>query len=122
MKLLSWLKSLSIWAIIGAIVTAIIMVLNARRAGALEATTVHQEGKVFDLQNGTGADILEAKKLQEKIAANKVKAQVLREKSELAMETVANVSETISDIAVRFNRVRKPANSTAKSGPSAKNP
>ena len=107
MKFLTWIKSLGWIAILGAIGAAIMMILNARRAGKLEANVAHQETRIKQLQQGTATDIQAAAKLQEGIAVKKVKAREVRKKSEASLERIGQ-DETMADIAKRFNgrRVR----------------
>jgi len=110
--MMKWLKSLSWVAIAGAIGTAIMMILNARRAGAMEATVAHHEDHIKELQQGSAVDIQEAKKLQSNITAKKIKARTVRKKSEASMERLGQ-DETMADIAKRFNgkRVRRRSSS-----------
>ena len=116
MKFITWLKSLSMVVILGAIGAAIMMVLNARRAGKLEVKVEHQENHVKELNEGTKADIQAAAKMQEKIRANKIKAREIRKKSEASLERIGT-DEAMADIMDRFNnksgRVRSRADSAA---------
>jgi len=111
MKFLTWVKSLGWIAILGAIGAAIMMILNARRAGKMEANVAHQETRIKQLQQGTANDIQAATKLQEGIAIKKVKAREVRKKSEASLERLGQ-DETMADIAKRFNgrRVRSRPN------------
>lgn len=105
MKFISWLKGLSWIAIAGAISAAIMMVLNARRAGKMEADIKHQEARIADLHKGTGHDLDEAVILQLKIVLKKEKARDIRKKSEASLERIGQ-DETMADIAKRFNGKR----------------
>jgi len=104
-RLWTWLKSLSWVAIAGAIAVAAGMILNARRAGALEVQVQHDEDKIKELQKGTAVDIQKAKKLQSNIAVKKIKAREVRKKSEASLERIGE-DETMADIAARFNGKR----------------
>ena len=104
--MIRWIKSLSIWAILGSIAAAVIVILNARREGRLQAEIDHAEEKIGLLNQGTVDDIASAMELQESITAKKQKAAEIRHKSEMAFERVGNDSETMADIATRFNGVR----------------
>ena len=108
MKLLAWLKGLSWLAIGGAILAAIGMVLNAYRAGKMEAQVVAGEAKIDGLRQETVADLKAARKLQDNIAAKKIEARAVRKKSEKSLERLGQ-DETMADIAKRFNgkRVRR---------------
>ena len=114
---MKWLKSLSIWAILGAIGASVIMILNARRSGRMEANIEHDEEKIRQLNKGTDADIQSAKVLQQEIKIKKIEAKAIRHKSEAALERVGNDSDTLKDIAFRFNnsgRVRRRSNPIAE--------
>ncbi len=106
--MIAWVKSLSLWAILGAISAAIFMVLNARRAGRIEAEIDHGESRIRELNQGTNADITAAKGIQEDIKRKKILADEVRKKSEKALERLGQ-DETMADIAERFNgrRVRE---------------
>jgi hypothetical protein len=119
---MKWLKSLSIWAILGAIGAAIVMILGARRDGKLQADIKHGEAQIKELNKGTVDDVLKAKKIQDQIKSKKIQAYAVRTRSEKALSRVADDSETMADVASNFNRVRKPANPTSKSGPRRKKP
>jgi uncharacterized coiled-coil protein SlyX len=108
MKIWTWLKSLSWIAIAGAIGTAALMIINARRAGALEVTVAHGESQIKELNKGSAADIHAARKLQSQIDAKKIDARLVRKKSEASLERLGQ-DETMADIAARFNgsRVRR---------------
>ena len=112
MKFITWLKSLSMVVILGAIGAAIMMVLNARRAGKLEVEVEHQENRIKELNEGTKADIKAAAKLQDKIRANKIKAREVRKKSEASLERIGT-DETMADIMDRFNSKHKRVRSRA---------
>lgn len=104
-KFITWIKSLSWIAIAGAIGTAVLMVLNARRAGKMEAEVAHGEEKIKKLQEGSAADIKQAKKLQDKITVRKIQAREVRKRSETSLERIGQ-DETMADIAARFNGKR----------------
>ncbi len=106
--MIKWLKSLSWVAVGGVILAAIGMVLNARRAGKIEADVEHGEAKIKELQDGTKADINEAHRLQISIDSKKTQARTIRKKSEKSLERIGQ-DETMADIAKRFNgkRVRR---------------
>jgi len=106
--MLTWLRSLGIWAILGAIGTAIFMVLNARRAGRIEANIEHGESLIRELNRGTDDDIKAAKGIQESIKKKKILAREVRKRSEASLERIGQ-DETMADIAERFSagRVRK---------------
>ncbi len=106
--MIAWLKGLSWVAVLGAIAVAAGMILNARRAGALEVEVAHKEERIKELQKGTGKNIQAAARLQNDIAVKKVKAREVRKKSEASLERLGQ-DETMADIATRFNgkRVRK---------------
>ncbi len=108
MKLWTWIKGLSWVAILGAVGAAAVMVLNAKRAGKLEANVAHQEDEIKELNKGSIEDVQAAKKLQEGIAVKKEKAREVRKKSEASLERIGQ-DETMADIAERFNgkRVRR---------------
>jgi len=105
MKILTWIKSLSWLAILGTIGAAIAMVLNARRAGKMEANVARDEQKVKNLQHGTRADIEAAKQLQDAISLKKIQAREVRKKSAKSLERLGQ-DETMADIAKRFNGKR----------------
>ena len=117
MKIITWLKSLSWIVILGAIGTAIIMVLNAFRAGKMEADVKHQEADLDRLNQDTKVEIAAATKLQDSIAKKKVKAREVRKKSEASLERIGQ-HETMADIADRLNsksgRVRSRTDSAPK--------
>lgn len=115
MKIVTWFKSLSWIVIVGAIGAAIMMIMNARRAGKMEAEVAHQETRIKELQDGTSAEIHEAAKLQLGIAVKKIKAREIRKKAELHQERIGQ-DETMADIAARFNgkRVRSRADTAAE--------
>jgi len=111
---MKWFKSLGIWAILGGGFIAAMMIMNARRAGAMETQVEWDESKIKKLKRGSAYDIHEAKKLQSDIAVKKVKAREVRKKSEAQFERIGQ-DETINDIATRFNnkRVRRRKNKPA---------
>ncbi len=117
MKFVTWLKSLSWIVILGAIGTAIVMVLNAHRAGMMEADIKHQEADFKRLNQDTEVEIEAAAELQHNIATKKRKARKIRKKSEVSLERIGQ-NETMADIADRFNsksgRVRSRADSAPK--------
>jgi len=117
MKLITWLKSLSWIVILGAIGTAIAMVLNAHRAGVMEADVKHQEADLKRLNQDTAVEIEAAAELQHSIATKKRKARKIRKKSEAGLERIGK-NETMADISDRFNsksgRVRSRADSAPK--------
>ena len=108
MKFITWVKSLSWIVIVGAVGTAIVMILNAFRAGKMEAEVEHGENRIKELNKGTTANINRAKILQHDIAAKKIVARTIRKKSEASLERLGQ-NETMADIAKRFNgqRVRQ---------------
>jgi hypothetical protein len=114
MKLWTWIKSLSWIAIGGAIVTAIMMILGAKRSGKMEAEVAHDEERIKTLQKGTAADIQKAKTLQQGIDAKKIKAREVRKKTEKRLERIGE-DESMADIAARFNgkRVRSRSDTAA---------
>jgi hypothetical protein len=114
MKIWTWLKGLSWVAIGGAILTAALMILGARRSGKLEADVAHDEAEVERLQKGSAVDLNEAAKLQRGITAKKVKAREIRKKSEARLERIGE-DEAMADIAARFNgkRVRSRTDTAA---------
>ncbi len=105
MKFITWLKGLSWIVIAGAIGAAIMMVLNARRAGKMEADIKHQEAQIEGLHQGTKDDLEAAAVLQIKIVVKKEKARDIRKKSEASLERIGQ-DETMADIAKRFNGKR----------------
>ncbi len=115
MKIITWIKSLGWIAVLGMIGAAIMMVLNAYRAGKLEVEVEHQEDRVKELNEGTIKDIRAAAKMQEKIRANKIEAREIRKKAEKHQERIGQ-DETMADIAARFNgkRVRSRADTAAE--------
>ena len=113
-KFTAWIKSLS-WVAIAALIWAAVgMVINARRAGKIEAEVVHKELQVKKLQKNQTVDIHAAKKLQDEIATKKIQARIVRKKSERSAERIGN-EETMADIMERFNgkRVRSRADSAS---------
>jgi uncharacterized coiled-coil protein SlyX len=112
MKIVTWIKSLSWIAILGAIGTAAMMIMNARRAGKMEAEVAHQENEITKLNKGSEVEIRASAELQAKITAKKIKARAVRKKSEASLERLGQ-EETMADIAKRFNgkRVRKRSSS-----------
>lgn len=115
MKFITWLKSLSWLVILGAIGAAIMMVLNAYRAGRLEVEVEHGEARVKALNAGTAKEIKAAANLQSKITVKKFKAREVRKKSEASLERLGQ-DATMADIAERFNnrRVRSRKDAAAK--------
>ncbi len=101
-KFAVWIKSLSWIVVTGIIWAAIGMILNARRAGKLEAKIVHKESQVKDLRKDQAVDIRVAKKLQDEIAVAKIEALIVRRKSEKSLERIGQ-DEMLADIADRFN-------------------
>ena len=112
--MIAWLKGLSWVAVLGAIGVAAGMILNARRAGVMEAEVAHKEARIKDLQKGTGKNIQAAARLQSEIGIKKLKAREVRKKSEASLERLGQ-DETMADIAKRFNgkRVRSRSNTAA---------
>ena len=104
-SLMTWLKSLSWVMILGAIGAGIMMILNARRAGFLEAEVAQSEAKIKGLNKGTKAEIQEAAKLQDSIDTKKIEARAIRKKSEANLNRIGQ-DETLADIAKRFNGKR----------------
>ena len=115
MKLLTWIKSLSWIAIAGAIGAAIMMILNARRAGMLEAQVSQKEKEILVLNAETNVDLFEAARLQGQITATKIRARAARKRAEKHQERIGQ-DETMADIAKRFNgkRVRSRADTAAE--------
>ncbi len=103
--MIAWLKGLSWVVILGAIGAAIMMVVNAHRAGKMEANVKHQEGRVKELNAGTTDDIKAAARLQNNITAKKILAREIRHRSEASLERLGQ-DETMADIAKRFNGKR----------------
>lgn len=114
MKIITWFKSLSWIALAGMLGGAIMMILNAHRAGKMEADIVHQEKRISQLNKGTATDIQAAAKKQDKIDVKKVKAREVRKNSEASLERIGQ-NETMADIATRFNgkRVRSRTDTAA---------
>jgi len=112
---MKWLKSLSIWAILGSIGAAIVMILNAKRSGRMEANIEHSESLIKELNNGTDRDIEDAKVLQQGIKAKKDQARAIRKKSEAAAERIGE-DKTMADVMHRFDngRVRRRSTLTAE--------
>ncbi len=105
MKAWTWIKSLSWVALVGLVVGAIMMVLNAQRAGKMEVKVKAGETKIKQLNKGTENDIQAAAKLQAGISEKKVKAREIRKKAEKHQERIGQ-DETMADIAKRFNGKR----------------
>ena len=114
-QLTAWFKSLGWVVLVGAVGAGIMFVLNARRAGFLEAEVAHDESKIKKLNKDTISDVKEAAKLQDRIATKKIQARVVRKKSEATLERIGQ-DETTADIAKRFNgkRVRSREDTAAK--------
>ena len=100
--MIAWLKGLSWVAVLGAIGVAAGMILNARRAGKLEAEVAHDEERIKGLQEGTGKNVQAAARLQAGIGIKKLEAREVRKKSEASLERLGQ-DETMADIADRFN-------------------
>lgn len=115
MKIWIWIKSLSWVVIASAIVAAIMFIINAYRAGKMEAKVVQGESQIKRLREGQSADVKAAKKLQDKIATKKIQARLIRKKSEASFERMGQ-DETTADIAARFNgkRVRSREDTAAE--------
>lgn len=115
MKFWTWLKGLSWVAVGGAVFAAVMMILNARRAGTMEAEVTHRETRIKELRQGTAAEIDKASKLQKGLAAKKIKAREVRKKAEKHQERIGQ-DESMADIAARFNgkRVRSRADTAAE--------
>lgn len=103
--MIAWLKGLSWIVIAGAIGAAVMMVLNAYRAGKLEAEVDQQEHHIKELNASTVDDIAAARKLQNKITAKKILAREIRHRSEASLERLGQ-DATMADIAKRFNGKR----------------
>ena len=115
--MIRWLKSLSVFAIIGAVIAFAFALLRARSAGKMEANIENDEAQIKELNNGTDRDIQTAKILQQGIKIKKVQARDIRHRSEAAAERAFNDSETMADISFRFNnsgRVRRRSNPIAE--------
>jgi len=116
-KFAVWIKSLSWIVVTGIIWAAISMILNARRAGALEVEVAQGEARIKMLEKGSIVDIQAARKLQNQIGAKKIDARLVRKKSEKSLERLGQ-HETMADIADRFNsksgRVRSRKDSAAE--------
>ncbi len=81
------------------------MVLNARRAGKMEAVVEQGETRIKQLNLGTSDDIQAAANLQASIDVKKFKAREIRKKAEKHQERIGQ-DETMADIAMRFNGKR----------------
>jgi len=101
-KFTAWIKSLSWIVVAGIIWAAVGMILNARRAGKIEAEIVQKESQVKALRKDQAVDIRVAKKLQDEIAVKKIEAVIVHRKTEASFERMGK-DETIADIAERFN-------------------
>ncbi len=115
MKFITWLKSLGMVAVLGAILAAIMMVMRAHAAGKMEAEVAHDEARIKELEKGKGANIQAAARLQSGIEIKKLKAREIRKKAEKHQERIGQ-DETMADIAARFNgkRVRSRTDTVAE--------
>jgi hypothetical protein len=105
MKFWTWLKSLSLVAIAGAVVTAILMVLGGAKAGRQQRRADHAEKKVEMLAHDkTKESIQLAAKLQKEAVTQKEKAAASRQRTEARLEELGAKDETLADIADRFNK------------------
>ena len=101
--MIAWLKGLSWVAVLGAIGVAAGMILNARRAGKLEAEVAHDEERIKELNAGSGQNAQAAARLQAGIGLKKLQAREVRKKSEASLERLGQDETTMADIADRFN-------------------
>jgi uncharacterized membrane protein YcjF (UPF0283 family) len=111
MKIWTWLKSLSWIVIVGAIITAILMVLGGAKAGRLQRRADHAEKQIEALAHDqTKQGIKKAAKFQKQKDKHKENAAATRLRTEARLEKLGEDDE-LADIAERFNnrRVRKRA-------------
>ncbi len=98
---MKWLKSLPIWAIIGTMVAAAMLVLRAYQSGKIEVQNEHDEGRIKALNKGTKADIKEAAKRQANIAKRNLRAEKIDEKSKASAKRIGQ-DESADDMFTRF--------------------
>lgn len=104
MKLWTWIKSLGWIAIVGAIGTAVLMVLNSAQAGRLQRRADNAEKQVEALAHDrTKAGIKKAAKLQKQKDKHLDNAAAARQRTEAQLEKISEDDE-MADIADRFNK------------------
>lgn len=104
-KIWTWFKSLSLIAVLGAIGTAILFILNAMKASRLQKRAAHAEAIAENIiQDHTKKNIDKAAELQKKAASDKSRAKTAKEKAEAQLAAIGDKDETMADIADRFNK------------------
>jgi predicted negative regulator of RcsB-dependent stress response len=107
MKIWTWIKSLSLVGIIGAIGGATLMIYNAWRASQLQNAADHNEKALENMvQDHTKKSIDKAAKLQAGVTKDKQKAAAHAVKAKAHLEKLSE-DQTMADIANDFNS-RKP--------------
>jgi len=100
--LLNWFRNLGIWAILGTMLAAAMLVLRAYQSGKIEVQNEHDEGRIKKLGKEQEADIKEAARLQGNIAKRNLKANDIEEKSEASARRIGQ-DESASDMLTRFD-------------------
>jgi len=104
MKLWTWLKSLSLLAILGAILSAVLMVLGGAKAGRQQRRADEAENQAEMLAyDRTKEGIVKAASLQKAAVKHKEQAAATRQRMEAQLEKLGE-DEELADIADRFNK------------------
>ena len=113
--MITWLKSLPWMVTIGAIIGAILFVMNGRKASRLLDRAKSAEDQAETLINSNiSKDIQRGHDLTEKANVHKDNALKAKERMHDRLEQLGNADENIATVSSRFNhgRVRlKPGNS-----------
>lgn len=110
MRAWQWLKSLPWLVTLGMLAAAIFMVLNGRKIDRLQKRAEKKNIAGIDLKNTEiSTQINKGKQLVESAHKDKTRADEIRVKLEDNLKVLGERSETIDDIADRFNskRVRR---------------
>lgn len=110
MKLWTWVKTLPLWAVLGAVTTAVFMAMAGAKAARFEKRARNAQTNAENLlQDKTKLNVEKAAKLQREAEKHKEKAAIAKAEAEARIEELGNKNETLDDIADRFNsrRLRK---------------
>ncbi len=104
MKLWTWIKSLGFVVVIGAILSAVLMVLGGAKAGRQQRRADRAENKIETLAHDrTKKGIEKAAKLQKQKTSHLEKAAATRQRMTEQLEKISE-DDGMADIADRFNK------------------
>jgi len=106
---MNWLKSLPIWITFGAVLTAIILVLNGRKTSRLLSRAKSAEVRADILLNSEiESNIRKGKRLADKAVADKQRAKAAKQQTKTRLQQLGNADATIDSAMSGFNsRVRR---------------